>query len=107
VATGPRFGEVLRRYRLAAGLTQEELAARSQMSPHAISDLERGEDVAFVSLESLQDAALVGATIAQAWRSRRAAGARRGTTWPPCCAIAARSWCWTISLDDETTALLS
>jgi non-specific serine/threonine protein kinase len=36
------FGDLLRRYRLAAGLTQEELAARAQVSPRAISDLERG-----------------------------------------------------------------
>jgi non-specific serine/threonine protein kinase len=36
------FGDLLRRYRLAAGLTQEELAERAHLSPRAISDLERG-----------------------------------------------------------------
>jgi predicted ATPase/transcriptional regulator with XRE-family HTH domain len=36
------FGDVLRRYRRAAGLTQEELAARAGLSPHTISALERG-----------------------------------------------------------------
>ena len=36
------FGELLRRYRLAAGLTQEELAERALISVRAISDLERG-----------------------------------------------------------------
>ena len=36
------FGDVLRRFRLAAGLTQEELAERAHLSPRAISDLERG-----------------------------------------------------------------
>jgi non-specific serine/threonine protein kinase len=36
------FGDLLRRNRLAAGLTQEELAEKSQVSPRAISDLERG-----------------------------------------------------------------
>ncbi|GEM_PF-6694694 len=36
------FAELLRRHRLEAGLTQEELAARSQLSARAISDLERG-----------------------------------------------------------------
>src|SRR5262249_52458794 len=36
------FGELLRRYRLAAGLTQEELAERSSLSTRGISDLERG-----------------------------------------------------------------
>ncbi|WP_197084845.1 ATP-binding protein [Saccharothrix sp. ST-888] len=37
-----RFGEELRRYRLRAGLTQEELAERSGVSAHAISVLEAG-----------------------------------------------------------------
>src|SRR6516225_3602971 len=36
------FGDLLRRYRLAAGLTQEELAERARLSLHAVSDLERG-----------------------------------------------------------------
>jgi predicted ATPase/DNA-binding XRE family transcriptional regulator len=36
------FGPFLRAQRLAAGLTQEELAERAQLSPRAISDLERG-----------------------------------------------------------------
>jgi DNA-binding XRE family transcriptional regulator len=36
-----RFGEVLRRYRVAAGLTQEALAERAAMSARGISDLER------------------------------------------------------------------
>src|SRR5438128_7671192 len=41
-AASTTFGDLLRRHRLAAGLTQEELAARAQVSPRAISDLERG-----------------------------------------------------------------
>ena len=36
------FGLLLRRYRTSAGLTQEELAARSGLSARAITDLERG-----------------------------------------------------------------
>jgi transcriptional regulator with XRE-family HTH domain len=36
------FGDLLRQYRRAAGLTQEELADRAHLSPRAISDLERG-----------------------------------------------------------------
>ena len=36
------FGEVLKHERLAAGLTQEELAERASLSARAISDLERG-----------------------------------------------------------------
>jgi predicted ATPase/DNA-binding XRE family transcriptional regulator len=38
----PGFGEWLRRYRVAASLTQEELAERSGLSARGISDLERG-----------------------------------------------------------------
>ncbi|GAC1326472.1 MAG: hypothetical protein NVSMB22_17420 [Chloroflexota bacterium] len=37
-----RFGELLRRYRYDAGLTQEDLAKRALVSARAISDLERG-----------------------------------------------------------------
>lgn len=36
------FGEWLKRYRAAAGLTQEELAGRAGLSVRGISDLERG-----------------------------------------------------------------
>jgi predicted ATPase/DNA-binding XRE family transcriptional regulator len=36
------FGTLLRRHRLAAGLTQEELAERAGVSQRSISDLERG-----------------------------------------------------------------
>jgi transcriptional regulator with XRE-family HTH domain len=39
----PSFGVLLRRYRRAAGLTQEELAERARLSAHGISNLERGE----------------------------------------------------------------
>ena len=35
------FGELLRRHRLAAGLTQEALAERAGLSAKAVSDLER------------------------------------------------------------------
>jgi transcriptional regulator with XRE-family HTH domain len=37
-----QFGILLRRYRTAAGLTQEALAARAQLSARTIADLERG-----------------------------------------------------------------
>ncbi len=36
------FGHLLRRYRSAAGLTQEALAERARLSARAISDMERG-----------------------------------------------------------------
>jgi predicted ATPase/transcriptional regulator with XRE-family HTH domain len=42
VAERDSLGEVLRRLREAAGLSQEELAARAGLSSHAISALERG-----------------------------------------------------------------
>lgn len=42
VATSTAFGVLLRRYRLAAGLTQEQLAERASVSTRAVSDLERG-----------------------------------------------------------------
>jgi transcriptional regulator with XRE-family HTH domain len=38
----PTFGALLSRYRLAAGLTQQELANRAELSVRGISDLERG-----------------------------------------------------------------
>ena len=43
VTSRPRgFGELLRRYRVAAGLTQEALAEKAGLSVRALSDLERG-----------------------------------------------------------------
>ena len=38
----PSFAELLRTLREGAGLTQEELAERAGLTPHAISALERG-----------------------------------------------------------------
>src|SRR5215212_10116018 len=38
----PRFGDLLRRHRTAAALSQEELAERAGVSVRALSDLERG-----------------------------------------------------------------
>lgn len=37
------FGELLRQYRVAAGLTREELASRARLSPQGIGALERGD----------------------------------------------------------------
>ena len=36
------FGQLLKRYRTAAGLTQEALAERAGLSARGISDMERG-----------------------------------------------------------------
>jgi predicted ATPase/transcriptional regulator with XRE-family HTH domain len=41
-AEAPTFGELLHRYRVAEGLTQEALAERAGLSARGISDLERG-----------------------------------------------------------------
>jgi transcriptional regulator with XRE-family HTH domain len=38
----PHFGALLRRFRLDAGLTQQELAEQAELSAEAISLLERG-----------------------------------------------------------------
>src|SRR3954469_7658175 len=40
--TSEMFGTLLRRYRLAAGLTQEGLAERAGVSARGVQDLERG-----------------------------------------------------------------
>jgi len=40
--THATFGDLVRRHRIAAGLTQEELAERSGVSPRSISEIERG-----------------------------------------------------------------
>ncbi|HXT37201.1 MAG TPA: helix-turn-helix domain-containing protein, partial [Chloroflexota bacterium] len=42
VTEGRPFGALLRAYRVGAGLSQEELAERAQLSPRTISDIERG-----------------------------------------------------------------
>jgi transcriptional regulator with XRE-family HTH domain len=42
MATTRPFGVLLQQYRLAAGLSQEELAERAGLSRRGISDLERG-----------------------------------------------------------------
>src|SRR5215470_14699588 len=45
MATGDetgRFGELLQQHRIAAALTQEELAERAGVSRRAVADLERG-----------------------------------------------------------------
>src|SRR5680860_324516 len=41
-----KFADVLRRRRLAAGFSQEDLAERAGLSPRSISDLERGQRLA-------------------------------------------------------------
>jgi transcriptional regulator with XRE-family HTH domain len=69
------FGQLLRRYRLAAGYSQERLAALSRLGVHTIADLERGvsQFPHTHTVESLADALrLTGAL-----RSLFASAARR------------------------------
>src|SRR5260370_22197993 len=68
-----QFGILIKRYRTAAGLTQEALAARAQLSARTIADLERGinrilrHDTLELLLEALsvtaQQRALILATV--------------------------------------------
>src|SRR5687768_1970497 len=73
--TEARFGDLLRHYRIAAGLTQEELAERAGVSTRGISDLERGarglprKDTLQLLLSALE--------LAQADRATLVAAARR------------------------------
>ncbi len=75
------FAELLRRHRQVAGLTQEELAARAQLSSRAISDLERGVKRApqWATVDLLIGA--LALTPADATRFR--AAARPGLAQPP------------------------
>jgi transcriptional regulator with XRE-family HTH domain/tetratricopeptide (TPR) repeat protein len=61
--TPTRFGELLRQWRRAAGLTQEELAARAGMSFRGVSDLERGvnRSARRETVQMLADALQLGA----------------------------------------------
>jgi tetratricopeptide (TPR) repeat protein/transcriptional regulator with XRE-family HTH domain len=57
VPAGSRFGGLLRRYRLARGLTQEELAGRSGLTPRTVANIERGRTRPYRrSVSSLADA---------------------------------------------------
>src|SRR2546427_1901000 len=60
----PLFGELLRRYRLAAGLTQEALARQAGLSARGIADLERGARRSPYpdTIQRLADALLLDAT---------------------------------------------
>ena len=51
------FGEALRKFRLDAGLSQEELAARAELHRTYVGDVERGErNVSLVNMERLAEA---------------------------------------------------
>ncbi|MBV9279724.1 MAG: tetratricopeptide repeat protein [Chloroflexi bacterium] len=72
----PTFGDLLKRYRVAAGLSQEALAERARLSARAISDLERGlkltprRDTVALLIQALDLSAEEGAAL-EATVSRR------------------------------------
>ena len=65
------FGRLLRRSRLAAGLSQEALAERAGLSWRTISDLERGvkHGPRGSTLRLLADALALGAAERAAWQT--------------------------------------
>src|SRR5687768_12354292 len=80
------FGTLLRRHRLAAGLTQEALAERAGLSVRGISDLERGLRTAphFATVERLAIALGLEAGDQETFAAlaRSATGARSVCTSP-------------------------
>ncbi len=72
----PGFGDVLRRLRAEARLTQEELAEAARLSPRTVSDLERGvkqtarKDTAGLLAEALNLAEPVRGVFVAAARGR-------------------------------------
>lgn len=79
-ACEPGFASLLRQYRKAAGLSQEELAERAQLSRRGVSDLERGATNAprRDTVELLADAL----DLSDAERAHFHAAARRGQGAP-------------------------
>jgi predicted ATPase/class 3 adenylate cyclase len=75
------FAALLKRHRLAAGLSQEELAARAGMSPRGVSDLERGKRTQphLSTVRSLADAL----DLSETDRAAFLAAARENTPQPP------------------------
>jgi predicted ATPase/DNA-binding XRE family transcriptional regulator len=70
------FGELLRRLRVAAGLTQEALAERAGLSARGLSDLERG--VRAAPRQDTLDLLVAALALATAERTALVAAARRG-----------------------------
>jgi tetratricopeptide (TPR) repeat protein/transcriptional regulator with XRE-family HTH domain len=88
----PSFATLLRRYRVAAGLTQEELAERARLSARTLGDLERGvshaprKDTVALLAQALDLGAPERAALAQAARRLSPASSRptpAGTSSPP------------------------
>jgi len=84
----PAFAALLKRHRLAAGLTQDELAERAQSSVRAISDLERGvrraphKDTLRLLAEALRLSDDDRALLLESARQARRAEASVSPAWP-------------------------
>lgn len=112
---GPRaaqspFGAMLRKYRVAAGLTQEELAERSGLSARAISNLERGQTGRpfRASAELLARALALPEAAAARFVAAARGGPRRGTgAQPPPTAGVPWQPALTVGLDGSAPGLLA
>lgn len=94
------YGELLRRYRQAAGLTQEELAQQAQVSVRGLSDLERGLHQAPhpETERRLVEALALGPTERRALRT---AAQKRGGPAPASTAMG-----WTLPLDQSLSSFV-
>src|SRR5215831_2143457 len=81
--TSASFGGLLRRHRLAAGLTQEQLAERAGLSVYGIQKLERGTTHPYRdTVERLSAALQLGALDAEELRTTVGPVRRRGSPAP-------------------------
>lgn len=90
--TGPTLGELLRRHRASAGITQEELAQRTGLTPQAIGLLERGErrrPHAYTLRKLAEALGLGGLDLAEFEAAARRPGARRQAAQRPRLALPA------------------
>ena len=81
--TGLAFGDLLRRHRASAGLTQEDLAERTGLTPQAIGLLERGErrrPHAYTVRKLAEALGLEGRDLAEFEAAARRPSARRQAT---------------------------
>ena len=106
-SAGPSaFGSLLRRYRLAAGLSQEALAERARISVQGIGALERG-DRRTPQRETLTLLTAALALTADERRGFEAAAVRQGAARSTRAAVSAGPWpsapCWSLPLSLTST----
>ncbi len=84
--TGLAFGDLLRRHRASANVTQEDLADRTGLTPQAIGLLERGErrrPHAYTVQKLAEALGLEGRDLAEFETAARRPSARRQEDGPP------------------------